>query len=244
MLSFRTMDIGSPPEFGEDGSYPPIKSDTIFIGQRDLDMSMSEWWSRVHPISFGSTRVRDMANTLTIVGPIFTLANYVRKKNLAIENMLQRSGVSNCTPLEVYDWSVHALYHCFWQREDPVTQLPPGSSSEVSLSLRVGVSEERAREIGMSLGRKGDPARAAIEFQVSGKRTARLSLAAEKGVLRKHHLSNTATNKYRRLAIWHLIQQITVIAAPNSDHNPKIVCQETEFIMSDATNVTFIDVAV
>lgn len=136
----------------------------------------------------------------------------------------------------------HNLYQC-WRREDPTTQLPPGVTAEVTGTRRVGLSQEHTREVATSLGlttKVGSPA--APSGQLSTKTATKVALSEQQETTRKVVLSSPSPHMYRRIALWHIVHRLSVIASPKSDPETELVCQVTEFVTSDVTNATSVDI--
>ena len=247
------MDIGPPPEFREDGSPPPVTSAPVAIAYRSLNKTV-----RGHLLqpSIGDRAIRAVAAVRAIFNPdkartyesfasarLNATERATGRAEQAVETLLQNNNASHLDWREVRYWLTQAVYECFWRREDPVTQLPPGSSSELTLSLKVGISEEHVNEIVNSLGISGENALSGISFQASDKTTVKLAISHEKQIVRKQTLTNSSNDKYRRLAIWYLVHRIAIIPTPSVALNQRIVLEEVEFILSDAPVITYKDVA-
>lgn len=253
------MDIGPPPEFGSDGSPPPLTSVPISIADWSLNKSVKQFlWPGVDGPYPGLIRALDLSVKAATRPAVEVIINNFRRhraksasrKNIDEEaaemrwtSFLRELDNSHLTLHDVTGWQTHALHDQFWQREDPVTQLSPGSTSEITMSLRTGISQERATELARSLGVKGTMPYVGISAALSDKASSKIVVSQEREVIRKITLTNPRDHTYRRLAIWHVVHRISIVAVhPRPPSNEKITCEENEFILSDATNVTFMDV--
>jgi hypothetical protein len=238
------MDIGPPPEFGRDGTPPPIASDPVEIARWDLDQTLFQVIENGLTMARLAERIggdNDASTGRLLVGlALLTPSHFQEKK--AIKRLLQARGASHLNWEEVGGWKLHALYTHFWQREDPTTQLPPGTSTEITLSLRVGLSQEHVHEVATSLGVSGKGSNPlGLSGQLSEKSAVKISLSTEKQVTRKVILTNPSHDMYRLFALWHVVHRLLLIARPRSEPEKQLVCQVTEFIPSDVTNATSVD---
>jgi len=243
------------PEFGRDGSPPPITSTPVKIADWSLNKSVAKFvWAESYADKHDpSLRLFPIVATALFFGTLGRFGPFGRRgtkrsredvaaretREMYIRRLIESS---HLTWREVEKWQMYALHDHFWQREDPVTQLPPGSTSEITMSLRIGISEEHATELARSLGVKGAVPHAGISAALSDKASSKIAVSQESEAIRKITLTNPRDRTYRRLAIWHVVHRVSIVAMPQLTSNQKIACEENEFILSDATNVTFMDV--
>ena len=97
----------------------------------------------------------------------------------------------------------------FWEREAHIEQLSPGTSSVRTSRIRIGVTEEQSHELSLNLGL---PAINSVGPELTRKLgdTTRLELGRE--VETSIQLSNNRTGYYRRVAVWHLVEDVQVEA--------------------------------
>jgi hypothetical protein len=136
----------------------------------------------------------------------------------------------------------------FWVREDPPTQLSPGTSSEVELSYRVGLTRSQALEVANAIGLSvGIGDHLTLTGQSSAKSTVAMTFAIDRTVTRRIKLSNPMDGSYRLIALWHIYCQIGPIA-DDSNQTPSTssteVAQIAEFVASDAVVTTSIDLPI
>jgi hypothetical protein len=207
------VNLGPPPEFGVDGSPPPFVSQYAII---------ADW--NIHPFVPGLT-------------------------------------------LTDFEVPHHARYLQRWQRQDPTIQLPPGVSEATTVSLKIGMSTERADEIAGSFGVNGLHG---LSATLSSKVTTKLSLSSERTVSKTVTLTNTSSDNYRRYAIWYMVHTILLYnnseeqagellyygrIGPRPDDETELLIdcgfsppvtatliKGAEFIASDATNISFIEI--
>lgn len=231
------MDMGSPPEFGRDGSNPPVTSVPVNIASWLVGRSLGLFMLESEGLS-----IKDQSKLLW--NPYGTLLLY--KRGFSYLSARKRIIANNATEMdrrEIVKWPLHAIYDQFWQREDPVEQVPPKSSSEATTLIRVGMSEEHTKELARSLGVTGKGAHLGISAQLSSKSSTKITLSREEQKSRTVTMTNPLDNTYRKFAIWHVVHRISIVAAPSLPSDRQIVCQEAEFVLSNAANVTFVDVA-
>lgn len=255
------MDIGPPPEFGADGSPPPATSARVEIAHWALNKSVSQFLGQPPDVaSRNSSMIEILAGATWVankpylwrpaIGAIFGSLRHdavetprAEAQEITIKRLLKERNARALDWSDVKTWPVYAIYDHFWQRKDPVTQLPPGGSDTVTISLRVGISREHADEIARSLGiTGGDSHLLGISTQLSKKSATKVALSLEREASHSVTLTNPEKETYRRLAIWHVVHRLSIMASSISASDKEIVIQETEFILSDATNVTSVDV--
>jgi hypothetical protein len=240
------MDIGPPPEFGRDGTPPPIASNPVEIARWDLNQTLFTMVENGLAAARLADRIEGGASAglgrAFLAVPFMVRVHFQEKK--AIQSWLQVRGASHLNWEKVGGWKLHAVYTHSWQREDPTTQLPPGGTTEITLSLRVGLSQEHLHEVATSLGVSGQGGNPlGLSSQLSEKSSMKIALSTEKQVTRKVILTNPSNDMYRLFALWHVVHRLLLIATPRSESDPEkeLVCQVTEFIPSDVTNVTSVD---
>ena len=237
------MGIGPPPEFARDGSPPPIVSEPVEIGRWHPYLSLYNMIEdglamvRLSERLSGGDDSRSVGRGLLALIPMIPAELQERR---AIKELLRARGALHLNPREVGGWQLDTIYTQFWRREDPTTQLPPGGTTERTVSLRVGLSQEHVREVAASLGLSSKPGGPlGLSGQLSEKSTVKVALSAEKEVTRKLVLTNPSTDAYHRIALWHLVHRLTLIASPREESPEKqLICQVTEFVPSDAINAT------
>jgi hypothetical protein len=237
--------IGSPPEFGSSGSWPPITSAPVEVAHWDLDQTVG---------AFVDPRLSDgielMSRFLDSKGATYAraaLLNYEEKEWCAkAENKIRSLAHedSGIDPFQALFWKTQAVYELCWERDDPPTQLAPGGSDERSVSLRVGLTEERAREVMRSLGLSvGYQPYASLSGQLTSKTTTKITVAREEVVTRKITLTNATEDKYRLFALWHLLNRLSIIGMSAEQKSSNLLLSSTDFILSDHVVVTSVDVS-
>jgi hypothetical protein len=240
MTSATPSALGLPPEFGRDGSPPPPDSNFVVIA--DWKINENDLWDD------------DLKITTTDLPGGGSITKVERlPDNRWVNRWVNRRRYDPDVWQERPTAQKRAQYLQRWQRQDPPKQLPPGGSDAVTVSLKVGISRERANQVAGSLGVKYH----ALGAELSAQTTNKLTLSEEREVAHTVSLSNTTSDKYRRFAIWHIVNTIAIYKL-RIDFGPQPlfakpvlgselldnvrVIQKIEFISSDATNVSFIDV--
>jgi hypothetical protein len=206
------MGIGPPPGFGIDGSDPPISSAPVIVARQGLKKTVGQF------LPAGGTR------------------------KTRVERFLRKNKLYQSDLEKVYDWKTEMVYDQFYRRKDPIKQLSPGVTDGISVSLRIGLSEEHANEIASSMGIAGKNVFAGISLQTSNKSTIKLSVSSEKETTHTVTATNPLSDKYRRIAVWHLVDRLVIVPVPDINWASRIVLWETELILSDETVQTSIDV--
>jgi hypothetical protein len=95
----------------------------------------------------------------------------------------------------------------FWEREAHIEQLAPGTSSVRTSRIRMGVTEEQSREltVNLCLPQVSSP-------ELTRKLGSATRLEQSREVETTIQLSNNRTGYYRRIAIWHLIDDVRIEA--------------------------------
>jgi hypothetical protein len=137
-----------------------------------------------------------------------------------IKGEITSGGWSLHLPFRTEKQPLHELrrlvYAARWQREDPVVQLPPGSTHEMTHTVTTGLSVERsqmlARSLGLSVG--GDTAglQAKLNSQLQEDFGFKLNISAQEERSTKLTLTNQSSDCYRLFALWHVDHRITVDA--------------------------------
>jgi len=192
------------------------------------------------------------------------------RQELTVRNAIRRLLHEQNQPMAytgaIADWPVRAVHECFWRRDDPTIQLSPGATREITVSLRVGVSEECAREIAWSLGIPSVGVHIlGLSAKLSQKSRTNITLTSETERIVKQSHSNPSNTLYRRIAVWHVVHRLSIIGAkpqPSGRESllpphpggrepllsrhikpfpRQLICQTTEFVASDTTSETYAD---
>jgi hypothetical protein len=141
-----------------------------------------------------------------------------------------------------------------WQRQDPVVQLPPGSSHEVSHAVATGLTVQRcqtlADAVGLSIGGDATGIQARLSYGLRQELGFRVEITAQEERLKRLTLVNSSNIGSRRFALWHVDHRIS-IASLNIPvrrelsigmHPAWMLQAELEFAMPGEPFVTYIDV--
>ena len=140
------------------------------------------------------------------------------RQELTVRNAIRRLLREQNQPMAytgaIADWPVRAVHEYFWCREDPTIQLSPGATREITVSFRVGVSEECAREIAWSLGIPSVGVHLLwLSAKLSQKSRTNLTLTSDTERIVKQSHSNPSNTLYRRIAVWHVVHRLSIIGA-------------------------------
>ncbi len=103
-----------------------------------------------------------------------------------------------------------------WRRTDPVTQLPPGSTHEMTHSITTGLSVEHtqalANSLGLSLGTNVGGVQAKLSSQLQQQFGLTLEIAAQEQRSTKLTVTNPSVDHSRLFALWHVDHCVAVHA--------------------------------
>jgi hypothetical protein len=108
--------------------------------------------------------------------------------------------------------SLRRVQYCaYWEREDPVTQLAPGSSTKVTRKITVGLSTTAAAELSSSLGvDSGTTSVVKLNATMQRKFSESVTICEQSEVTKELALINDKTETYRLYAIWHPVREVRV----------------------------------
>lgn len=103
-----------------------------------------------------------------------------------------------------------------WRRENPVMQLPPSSTHEVTHSISTGFSVEQTQTLASSLGISNAGNVVSLQTKISSRLNQefgfKLDVSSQEQRTTRLALANPADNYYRLYALWHVDQRIRVEA--------------------------------
>ncbi|MFG3615560.1 hypothetical protein [Nocardia sp. NPDC047654] len=129
----------------------------------------------------------------------------------------------------------------FWEREAHIEQLAPGTSSVRTSRIRMGVTEEQSRELTVNLCL---PQISSLGPELTRKLGSATRLEQSREVETTIQLSNNRTGYYRRIAVWHLIDDVRIEALAVV-HNGLGWAPRTavRYSSSDRVATSYVDVA-
>jgi hypothetical protein len=215
----RAIVLGSPPEFGKDGSSPPVSSEPVVVSTKtfvvgDDGPDLSHIASRVAGIgpavAFGSSAAAGASITsgavvgTALLGPL----GLVLGAGLLAAAAGRRRQQHRREP----ERAVRQLtYSQLWRRDDPIVQLPPGTAQERTYTVTTGIEQSRTRELSRSLGFKTGDA-VVLSGSVGTKFGLQLTLSAQETHTVTLRLQNPGTEKYRRFARWSVVHRLEVVS--------------------------------
>lgn len=146
------------------------------------------------------------------------------------------------------------IHYIRWRREDPVTQLPPGLTTEITHSVTTGLSVEHSQSLASSLGLSIEtPAtgvQAKLSHQLNQDFGLKIDLTKQEEKSIKLILTNPSNEHYRRFALWHLEHRFVIHALNvegESDDYPEvhpswILKGETELVSESTPFISYADV--
>jgi hypothetical protein len=217
--------IGPPPEFGRKGAWPPRKSALTEVAR----------WPVLQVINRRPGRIQIRVDDDDWYRLRAGAAELRKSKDAGI---VEHHAESIRFPTRPPD-PIYLVCNQFWEREDPPAQLSPGTSVEVELSYRVGLTTERATEIGLMIGASTDAIPGiSLKGETTSKSTARIAIGTERTVTRRITLSNPMDDGYRLVALWHFKCAVSRVT---EGRPPEKAVQVAEFIASDALVTTYVD---
>lgn len=97
----------------------------------------------------------------------------------------------------------------YWERETHIEQLAPGTSVTSTTRFRLGITEAQTRDLSLNLG----VTKVGITLPELAVRLANTRLTEESREIEKTvQLSNDRTGFYRRIALWRLVDAVSVEA--------------------------------
>jgi hypothetical protein len=207
-MESKAIILGCPPEFGSDGSWPPVSSEPVLVADKtfvvgvdgpDLQHVTSRFVGMGRAAAAGSGALAAAA----LLGPIGL--------GLGAGYVALTAGRKKRRHRPEPEHEVRQLiYSQLWRRDDPIVQLPPGTTQETTYTVTTGIEQSRTRELSQSLGLKtGSPV--ALSGSLGTKFGLQLTLRAEETRADTLRLQNTGTEKYRRFARWSVVHRLDVL---------------------------------
>jgi len=278
------LTLSSAPEFSENGTWPPFATDWVAIQWELFESSECRPTTWVARELVNAQRVlaanhpEVLAKSLCTEDPLCedflydavfshsSAAINVTRKSVVIEWALRIEGDGDLAQAGRYERKgrrpslpagrelrrvVHAAR---WRRQDPVLQLPPGATHEVTYSVSTGLTVERcqtlAESLGLGIGGGAVGVQARLSSELKQKFGFRLEITAQEERLRKLTLSNPSDVRYRRFALWHVDHRISIAALdvtvgqePSGRlHSTWAPRAELEFVTPDEPFVTYVEI--
>jgi hypothetical protein len=244
--SRATGPMPSAPEFGEDGAWPPVATEWVPQRWELFESATNErttvWAYELIKAYRSSASARKMDDFILtrddlseefihgaiqvrqrVPGILFDLEGHIQyqmpngepvryRENMALVTSFARPPVKGAPAIELR----RVVYAARWQRQDPVTQLPPGSTLEVTHSVTAGLTVERsqtlAKSLGLNIGENAPGIQARLSSQLNEEFGLRLDITTQEERARNLTLTNQNADHYRLFALWHVDQRITIDA--------------------------------
>ena len=233
--SQETGPLPPAPEFGENGTWPPVTTEWLPLRWELFRAEMSGRTSCI-PFMILQMNRRNISDTPDADDPLF-IEDALRSDFLYESVFSHSSAALEVTESDIKGeitsggWSLHLpfrtekqpfhelrrlVYAARWQRKDPVVQLPPGATHEMTHSVTTGLSVERSQMLAKSLGLNvgGDTAglQAKLNSQLQEEFGFKLNISAQEERSTKLTLTNQSSDCYWLFALWHVDHRITVDA--------------------------------
>jgi hypothetical protein len=128
----------------------------------------------------------------------------------------------------------------YWEREAHVEQLAPGTSSISTTRFRLGITEAQTRDLSLNLGMAAvRTALPELAVRLANTRLTEESREIEKTI----QLSNDRTGFYRRIALWRLVDAVSIEALMFRDGLQWMQRSTLKYYSSSSIATTFVDIA-
>ena len=263
----RAIVLGSPPEFGKDGSPPPVWSQAVVVSTKTfvvdgdtLDSShIPPTTTRVSTGKSGGGRAGTMAGATgamagaVVLGPVGFVVGAGLLAAAAGRKRHHRRNGSKRGP--EHEPEVRMLiYSQLWQRDDPIVQLPPGAAQEKSYTVTTGIEQAHTRELARSLGLKTCDA-VALSASLATRFSTQVTLKAQESHTVTLRLQNDGAERYRLFARWSVIHRLEVVSVRRGGppvailrssreraRGQRMVLASVEIPDSNSANLTAVDV--
>jgi hypothetical protein len=182
----HASDLGSPPEFRPDGGDPPLTSPPIVVVDRLVPVEVVRRPS-----------LKDLARAVSF--------------SLSVAPRIDISQIE-----EARKWTELRRFRStmYWEREPQTLQLAPGVTTERSVRIMVGLSQEQTRTfadaVAIKSGADVKVLRAEVEEKWSTSLGERLLLEQQQEHTETLRLENPTSDAYRRFAIWTVVHEFAV----------------------------------
>ena len=231
------MSLQPAPEFGSGGAWPPVATDwvplswALFLADpsdRDPDALAATALSELHSQDPESAednplRTEDVLRDDFLYEAIFDQTGgrvplgRSRSRVKVTIGLVSTIGISTKPdPLAARGELRRLVRSTRWRRNDPVTQLPPGATHEMTHSVTTGLSVEYSQKLadslGLSLGGNVSGIQARLSSQVQQEFGLSLDITSQEQHSTTLTLTNPSDTRYRVFALWHVDQRISVDA--------------------------------
>jgi hypothetical protein len=141
-----------------------------------------------------------------------------------------------------------------WRRKDPVTQLPPDATHEMTYTVTTGLSIEHSQalgeSLGLNLGGKAPGFQAGLSYKLQEQFGLKLDITTTEETSTKLTLSNQSKDNYRVFALWQVDHQLSVstLKAPvaiNTSQDAQLewrLCHQVEFTNANQPFITYAEI--
>lgn len=266
MTRGAAAELGQPPEFGSDGSDPPLESEP-------LNVSSSLVLSPVYgDVQTARARLLLLLLEKNKKGKYALRAEGVEVERL-IKELIEKRREFDGDPgseeaetalivMQMEDMGmtifmedlekgtgeprepVLLYYTKSWRRDDPVTQLPPGASLQRQVELKLGASASEYEDLSMHLEIDISPGLGRLSTELNRKIGLRGSLKMERTTTETLSLTNPSDSLYRRFAFWHVVDTISICRLSSKKNRLFwFEAERVEIVASSSISITYHDIA-
>lgn len=248
------LSLPHAPEFGPDGAWPPVVTQWVPLSWALFWTEHALWEDRsdLDPDALAPAAILQIYSPRPAVGDALRTEDALRDDflhesllawfpqetvfhpmgaggaRLRDGNFLLYKGRDDREGIAIYTEPPGELRRAVrsvrWRRKDPVTQLPPGVTHEMTQSVTTGLSVEHSRtladSLGFDLGGEAAGVQAKLSSQAQEQLGLKLDITSQQQHSTKLTLCNSSEDRYRLFALWHVDHRISVDALTLPADNP------------------------
>ena len=221
--------VGAPPEFGADGSWPPLRSSPVFVGQESV-LLLAE--KPTLAITTHKRRVAAAAGVTTLLTAGLALLIWVPVGAIVMvrRKLAARRWAKLARGSDAESEIRKLVYSQQWVRDDPIIQLPPGTAQEKQFSIAGGITQTHMQELAKSLNIPAGELSTALSSKIGFEVNVKVE-ASQTETLR---LQNDSPEKYRLYARWSVVHRLDVYRFPLSSDAPRELIDQ---LLADQSDV-------
>jgi len=257
------------PEFGPNGEWPRAETEWLPLRWELFEKRTSELPAVIAEMFFelyrqampGNAWVKDFCVDPSFVGGSI-VCDVSKTGWIRIEGRqggVREFEVRYVTRNPFYAKELRLLvYSVRWRRKDPVTQLPPGATYEITHTVSTGLSIEHsqtlANSLGLDLGGKASGLQTTLSYKLQQQFGLKLNITQAEETSAKLILSNPSNDSYRAFALW----QVDHLLSVKTLRCPEIInlsrgeytawrpewrpCEQVEFAVANQPFITYAEI--